>query len=211
MVLCTIFTETEMQRMKITLYNANENPSFNGIDRLTEDLAVRLEASQQVQKVYLRDLEIKTCTGCWDCWVKTPGKCVAKDDMEVVYRSFLQSDLVIFLAPMVMGFPSSLMKKVNDKLIPLVHPYITLVEDECHHQPRYDSYPDWGLILGPETDTDEDDLDIVRSIYQRTALNIKCNLLFTFTTEKPVHEIVYEIDHLQRIPAGEAEQHTGAA
>ena len=62
----------------------------------------------------IRNQQLKYCMGCWDCWVKSPGICAIKDDMGDVLESFIKSDLVIFASPMLMGFPSSLMKKVND-------------------------------------------------------------------------------------------------
>ena len=31
---------------------------------------------------------------------------------------------------------------------------------EMHHRPRYDSYPRMGLLMGPDADTDEEDIEI---------------------------------------------------
>jgi len=122
--------------------------------------------------------------------------CVIDDDISEVLNTFINSDLVIFASPMKMGFPSSLMKKVNDRLIPLVHPYITLVNDECHHVARYSSYPAWGLILEEEANGNKEDLALVESIYNRTALNIKSEIKFTSTIDKPVKELTNEINNI---------------
>jgi len=182
--------------MKITIYNGSETDGHSGLDVHVRSLMDQLGDDHQIEEIRLSSLDIKYCNGCWGCWVKEPGTCVTKDDIPVIHKSFLRSDLVIFATPLKMGFPNALTKKVQDKLIPLVHPYITLVNNESHHEPRYEKYPGWGLLLEPETDTSQADIELVSSIYERTALNIKTNLHFTLTTSSPVKEIIYEINHI---------------
>ncbi len=64
------------------------------------------------------------------------------------------------------------MKKITDRLIVLLHPYIEIIEGECHHVKRYEKYPEIGVLLQPEEDTDEEDLAIVSDIYKRLAINL---------------------------------------
>jgi multimeric flavodoxin WrbA len=182
--------------MKITIYNANDCETADALNSYVEDMVRELQKQHEVRQIILRNHKLKYCNGCWGCWVKTPGKCVIDDEMPEILNTFINSDLVIFASPMKMGFPSSLMKKVNDRLIPLVHPYITLVNDECHHEPRYSSYPSWGLILEEEENGNEEDLTLVESIYSRTALNIKSEIKFTSTIDIPIKEITNEINHI---------------
>lgn len=180
--------------MRITIYNANENEHMDELNGYVEEITKELQKDHEVRRIILRNHHLKYCKGCWDCWVKTPGKCGIEDDIEFILRSFINSDLVIFASPMIMGFPSALMKKVNDRLVPLVHPYITLVNKECHHVERYSSYPDWGLILQPEEPGNTRDLELVEAIYKRTALNIKSELRFTITPDNTVGELANEIN-----------------
>lgn len=182
--------------MNIALFNANDSKENILLDRLTTDLEAELGERHDVTSIRLRELNIQYCNGCWGCWVKEPGNCVIKDDMPKVQSAFIQSDLAIFLAPMRMGFPSALMKKANDRLIPLVHPYIELVENESHHIKRYDKYPYWGLILQEEPGGDPADIPAVAELYSRTALNIKSSVLFTCEASQPLKEITNEIDHI---------------
>jgi multimeric flavodoxin WrbA len=182
--------------MKISLFNANDSEEDLLLDRLTADLENELGERHEVNSLRLRDLNIHYCNGCWGCWVKEPGQCVIKDDIPLVQSAFIQSDLAIFLAPMRMGFPSALMKKANDRLIPLVHPYIELVENESHHIKRYEKYPYWGLILQEEEGSDPGDIPAVAELYTRTALNIKSSVLFTCKASQPINEITHEIDHI---------------
>lgn len=182
--------------MKISIFNANDDKENRDLDEHISCLAEELGRQHKITNITLRDLNINYCNGCWGCWVKKPGECVINDDIPLVQRAFIQSDLVIFAAPMKMGFPSSLMKKVNDRLIPLVHPYIELVDKEAHHVRRYDTYPYWALFLQEEAAGSSEDIQLVSEIYRRTALNIKSSLLYTFTTNQSAKEICHEIDYL---------------
>jgi hypothetical protein len=100
---------------------------------------------------------------------------------------------VLWAAPLKMGFPSELLKRSNDKSLPLIHPYMVVDQGEAHHLRRYPTSPRIGLLLEKEAYTDDGDLQIVTDIYCRTALNFKTRLEFSLTTESPVDEIVQRI------------------
>ena len=93
----------------------------------------------------LEDLDIHYCTGCWTCWWKTPGRCVFTDGMERILPAMTTAELVIIATPTLFGMPAAEMKKALDRTIPLVHPYIELVDGECHHRKRYPRYPKLAL------------------------------------------------------------------
>ena len=136
----------------------------------------------------LEKKDISFCKGCFGCWVKNPGKCVMTDDMEDILKDTICSDMMIMIAPLKMGFINHLMKKVQDRLIPLLHPYLELINNECHHSKRYENYPLISLIVVPEEDTDEKDMEIVGEIHQRFALNFMSELVFFATTEAKAEE-----------------------
>ncbi len=183
--------------MKICILNGNPGSGRNGLDRYLKELGAALEAEKHsVVQFALKDLTIKYCTGCFGCWVRTPGECVVKDDSAIVCRELVQSDLALYASPVIMGFPSTLVKKTGDKLIPLIHPYFVIDHGEVHHRARYDHYPQLGLILQRQKDTDDEDMDIITRIYERTALNMKSSLAFVRSTENPVKEVVNEINSI---------------
>jgi hypothetical protein len=111
----------------------------------------------------------------------------------------INCDLLIFASPLIAGFPSSIIKKVNDRMVPFVLPYIKIIQNECHHKKRYPEYPKLALILEKENDTKQEDLDIVKDIYKRLAINFHSELAFFKTTEEKKEEIVHEINNIQRI------------
>jgi multimeric flavodoxin WrbA len=149
-----------------------------------------------VTELPLRRLDIRYCIGCFDCWLKTPGECHSRDASADVRRAIIASDWTLFASPLVMGFPSALLKKTMDKMLPLIHPYMVLDRGELHHRARYTHYPKFGLILAREDDTDEDDIRLVSELFARTMRNIKSSLKFTRLVGEPVMEVAHEINRL---------------
>ena len=119
-----------------------------------------------------------------------------KDESHSVCREYINSDFVIFVSPVIRGFTSALLKKTQDKLIPLLHPYIELVQGECHHKKRYDRYPGIGIILEKDPDTDDEDIAITTDMFHRFALNLKTELAFSLLTDQPVKEVKDAINRI---------------
>ena len=99
-----------------------------------------------------------------------------------------------------MGFVSAVLKKTQDKMIPLVHPYITLIRGESRHWKRYRRVPTLGLVLERG---DADDEDVRNTIEMEAALarDFRARMAFARTTARPVEELADEIDRLQRVAA----------
>jgi hypothetical protein len=190
--------------MKIAILNGNPQPS--SLDGYLDRLAQTLEASgHPVINLTLRELPLRHCVGCWGCWVKTPGECVARDASLVIDRAVINADFVLLAAPLKMGFPSELLKMAVDKHLPLIHPYAEVAYGESHHLKRYSRYPRAGLLLEEEPGTDERDLQIVRDIFCRTEINFKTRLFFSLTTHTPVEDVAgWIVDtQLQPLPLPE--------
>lgn len=177
--------------MEITLINGNPDASHEAFEQYLLSLKKFLsDRNCTVHDFVLRDMDIRYCIGCWDCWWKTPGLCRHKDDAEWIYRAIVASDFLILASPLVAGFVSSLVKKLNDRMIPLIHPYVQLIKKESHHRKRYDHYPTLGLILDPGKDHDSKDVEIVADIYRRFALNFHSDLKFVNTYLKNQEDII---------------------
>jgi len=103
---------------------------------------------------------------------------------------------MLFASPVIMGFTSALLKKAQDKLIPLIHPYFEIVQNEVHHLSRYDKYPLMGLLLEKGKDADEEDIKIISDIYRRDAISFKTSFCFTRLTDDAVEEVANEINRI---------------
>jgi len=181
--------------MKVLILNGNPDRGKGTIDPYIARLQEKLNAAgHDARVVVLRDLKIGYCTGCFNCWVKTPGMCSIQDDAIDITRQYIASDHVILASPLLMGFVSSLLKSAMDRNICLVHPHLEDVDGEVHHKKRYDKYPRISYLLEKEDTTDDEDIDIATDIFRRQAVNVWTSLGFVHFTETPVEEILHAID-----------------
>jgi multimeric flavodoxin WrbA len=181
--------------MKYLILNGNPSGDKSDIDRYIESLANEMRsAGYDTDVLVLRDLNIKPCIGCFNCWLKTPGTCSIRDDAAEVSRQYIAADHVILASPLIMGFLSSLLKNTMDRNIPLVHPHLEEIDSEVHHKKRYDKYPVISFVLEKEASTDEEDIAIASDIFRRQAINVRASLGFIHFTETPVQEVLHAID-----------------
>ncbi len=113
-------------------------------DKEDEKVISEIEAiyKKPLKIISFRGQPIKPCLGCWNCWLKTPGRCAIKDQMAETYSAYVISDTVILLMDTAQGFINHNAKAYLDRTIPHYHPYIEIVDGECHHVARYERYPD---------------------------------------------------------------------
>lgn len=179
--------------MHITILNGEPVP-LSRFDKYLHTVAQRLAASgHAVTTIELRELDLKGCSGCFGCWLKTPGECVKRDDSATVCRAAMGAGLLVLASPVVMGFTTSLLKRAADQMIPLVHPFLVIEGGEMHHRARYASYPEFGLLLGDGEDTDAEDIEITTAMWGRMARNLKSRLAFTAVASRSVEEVADEI------------------
>ena len=176
--------------MRIVIVNGIGVAGYEKEEELLEDL-VSKRTKDEIHYFKLRDMDINYCKGCWDCWVKTPGQCSIKDDHEHILRVQAKADLVIYVSPLILGYISALLKCTLDRSIPLIHPYIGMYEGELHHISRYNHIPNIGLIILPEIDTNEQEIDLSKKSFKRLALNFRSHVAFT--------EVVYDKGGLEDV------------
>lgn len=83
--------------------------------------------------------KIKHCTGCFGCWVKTPGKCVLKDGYENMGALLAHAKEVIIISRSSYGSYSPFVKNILDRSISYVLPFFTIRNNEVHHALRYET------------------------------------------------------------------------
>ncbi len=131
----------------------------------------------------LSNIHIKNCVGCWNCWVKTPGRCVHNDEMESYYSTIINSDICVFSHQIQSGFISGNAKTCMDRLIPLFHPYIKIINGEMMHYERYDKMPaiHYAYSFIDKEELSEEEIQSIEGYYFR------CNQ--HFRTEGMIHHI----------------------
>lgn len=163
------------------------NIVLNGIpDSKYEQFEAEFEKLELIDTKYfkLRDMNINFCQGCWDCWVKTPGVCVFKDDFVQILSMAPTADLLTVITPMILGYESALIKKFKDRFIPMVHPYVEIYKGEQHHKQRYKKNPNFRVIILEDEYTTMEDINHLRETYERVSLNLRFELIEVISIKK---------------------------
>jgi multimeric flavodoxin WrbA len=125
----------------------------------------------EVEPIHLRDRTIAYCQGCFQCWMKTPGRCKTRDDAPDVSRAIVRSDLVVFLTPVTFGGYSSDLKKALDRSMGLLSPLFKRDGAEVRHPLRYAHYPSL-LAIGVMDGRDDEEARVFTTLASRTALTL---------------------------------------
>ena len=88
------------------------------------------------------------------------------------YPDYVNSDTVILLMNTAQGFISHQAKAFLDRTIPHYHPYIEVVDGECHHVARYECYPDMVFYYDTEGLTNQEE-QVIEDYLYRTAYHFK--------------------------------------
>jgi multimeric flavodoxin WrbA/putative sterol carrier protein len=95
------------------------------------------EAKAEVEVVDLRSKKINNCAGCFNCWTKTPGACIHKDDMtREVFPKWLESDLVVYASPLYYFTVNAEMKIFIERTLPVLEPFLRQHNGRTYHPLR---------------------------------------------------------------------------
>ena len=101
-----------------------------------------IESGANVEYIKLSEMNIKNCTGCYNCWTKTPGECIFKDDMTELRKKYREADLVVFSSPLYIFNVTGIMKTFMDRLLPIMKPY--MLSDQNGNTLHPDRFPELG-------------------------------------------------------------------
>ncbi len=96
------------------------------------------EAGAEAEVVYLHELRINHCLGCFTCWEKTPGVCVQEDDMPALLEKLREAATLLLAAPLYIFSVPGLVKDFLDRSLPLVEPWLVRGPDgQTRHLVRF--------------------------------------------------------------------------
>lgn len=128
--------------MKILAINGSPRGRRSNTDRIIQPFLEGIrDAGAETETVYLADLKINPCRGCFTCWTKTPGVCIHKDDMAALLPKLRQADCLVYATPLYVFTVSGLMKDFMDRHLPDLDPHIVRRGDHYIHPPRYTDGP----------------------------------------------------------------------
>jgi len=78
----------------------------------------------EVETIILSRQNIKECTGCWSCWMRTEGECIFKDDMADLAVKLQEADVIIYAFPVYVDGVPGIVKNFLDRQTQNMHPYM---------------------------------------------------------------------------------------
>lgn len=136
------FNKGEGENLKILILNGSPKGRKGNTFKVAEAFLEGLQSNKkhEVDIIDIYKKKVNDCLGCFNCWTKTPGRCIFKDDMVNILELYKKADMIIWSFPLYyFGIPSRT-KAVLDRLLPLNLPFINLSEDNKigSHPPRYE-------------------------------------------------------------------------
>ncbi|AET69625.1 NADPH-dependent FMN reductase [Desulfosporosinus orientis DSM 765] len=158
--------------MKALLISDQEylTTTYQGLYDLTDKFLKENEF--QTELIELKAENLTFCMGCFGCWIKKPGECVINDQMTQINQRVMNSDIVIYLSPIVFGQFSPNIKNVIDRGLPNMLPFFeTRPDGSTMHPPRYKTYP-CQIIIGYGDGLSDQDQQLFIDVTKKHRRNI---------------------------------------
>jgi multimeric flavodoxin WrbA len=132
--------------------------------------------------------DLAFCMGCFGCWIKKPGECVMNDMMAQINRNFVNSDIVVYIIPVIFGQFSANIKNALDRWLPNILPFfVTRPDGSSMHPSRYDSFPQL-IYIGYGEDISEEDAQLFIDITKKHRNNAEV-LIYKTANEDITEEL----------------------
>ncbi|MDN5312463.1 MAG: hypothetical protein PWQ68_1436 [Thermoanaerobacteraceae bacterium] len=133
--------------MYILSINGSPRGRDSNTDRMLQPfLAGARDAGATTDVIYVVDLDIRDCRGCFTCWTKTPGRCILHDDMKGVLEQIKKADILVLATPLYHFGMTAHLKRLLERTLPLADPHIIKKGDHFSHPRREEHRMDMVLI-----------------------------------------------------------------
>jgi multimeric flavodoxin WrbA len=129
------------------------------------------DTADELSYFKLSDMNVVPCRSCGSCSHKTPGECVFKDDIKVIFHELVKSNVVVMLTPIRFGGFSSHLKKVVDKFMLLGLPLYMVKKGHLLHPPRYDKKD--LVVIGVKEKEVEGQVESFKTLAENIGLNLQ--------------------------------------
>ncbi|ONI47463.1 hypothetical protein AN644_05240 [Candidatus Epulonipiscium fishelsonii] len=159
---------------------------------ILSDKPIDIQFSDDITFFDLSSLRIKNCNGCYDCWVRTPGKCVIRDDAVKIYPEIAKSDKLMYISKVKYGSYDTVMKTMLERALPIQQAFIRLVDGECHHYQRDVAMKNAIIIAYGKISTE--DKKLFEQLVNRNSYNMNFSKYkIIFTSEENLEKCITEV------------------
>ncbi len=143
--------------------------------------------------IVMNSNDINYCKGCFSCWTYSPMKCILNDKCNNSCRYFLNAEKIVIVSKCIHGSFSSKVKKILERNIGYVMPYVTIRNKEIHHKMRNNNKPN--LIVIFYGDISDSDKEISKRLIERNKLNFNYNntIIYYLKSEEEVRSKLNDI------------------
>lgn len=160
--------------MKLLIHDMEKNQFETIFPNLNEDITV-----------ISNNNSIRSCIGCFGCWIKTPGECVIQDDFKNMGEMTASCDEVIIISKCYYGSYSPFIKNVLDRSISYVLPFFVIRNGEIHHKSRYKNKIDFKVYFYSE-DISEEEKEVAKELVIANGINLNTHSPSTLFVKEPL-------------------------
>lgn len=143
---------------------------IHDLDVKTSDEIISL--LQRNSKILSKEINnIKGCLGCFNCWIKTPGRCIIEDSYTEMPKYILENGTFVIITEIKYGCYTSYVKNVMDRSIGFLLPFFQTVNGELHHLPRYNNESIKFVVIGYGNNITADEEETFRDLVKGNAIN----------------------------------------
>lgn len=127
---------------------------------------------------------IKGCIGCFNCWIKTPGRCIIEDSYTEMPKYILEGGTFVIITQIKYGCYTSYVKNVIDRSIGFLLPFFQTVNGELHHLPRYNNDSLKFIVIGYGDDVTPEEEQTFKDLIKGNATNLCFSDYKTYVVKK---------------------------
>ncbi|MBK5246659.1 MAG: flavodoxin family protein [Peptostreptococcaceae bacterium] len=144
---------------------------------------------KQAEIININSHTINFCTSCFNCWIKTPGSCVIRDDQVHIYPKIAIANEIVYICKVRYGCYDVAFKTMLERCLPLQQPFLRILKNETHHEQRGVEVKD-AIIIGYGVENEEEK-GIFTKLIERNSFDMCLgSYKVIFATETEVEEIL---------------------
>ncbi|MDO5089770.1 MAG: flavodoxin family protein [Leptotrichiaceae bacterium] len=185
-IIITDLNKEKFQKIYENIIKKNCISTLKKIPKQTNEITV---SNNQIILIH-SDSKIKSCMGCFECWVKTPGKCKIRDGYENLAKIYSKAEKIIIISKCCYGSYSPFVKNILDRSIPYLLPFFKFKNKEMHHLTRYRTKFDLNVCFYGENLT-KSEKETAEKLVKANCINLnvkKFNIDF-FGNDEGEHQI----------------------
>ncbi|TRO51473.1 flavodoxin family protein [Candidatus Bathyarchaeota archaeon] len=102
--------------MKAVIVEASPKRDGNSVTLVNQLIhGLKTNEDAELTELYLEDLDIQFCRGCWSCLKLGEPGCVIEDDMTWIYPKLNEADVIVLATPIYWWHINAQMKKFIDR------------------------------------------------------------------------------------------------